>query len=950
MTPQTPSTEPHLLRKSRVLPQQLGGERVIPLSLLDATTANFALTNAIWLFERPTVSLAPTDVFDHLRKALSSTLNAYPQWCGFLKAILTVDGQELPPETASFPAHAKRYGRVYVHFGTTTDPGVEFIEATSMATVDSLYRADSARRRPIWNRRTDDETLNQFVPSTAVVAALEPNDKDTDDCYKPSMALQYTQLACGGLVLAAKIAHPLADITALIRFVQDWACNSRAILVGAPLPKLSPIFDPSLLDASAAGDINADVAEYNIIEDALSLPLHRYDWWAPPAKPPSSFPLDTPLAGRSMPWDEWDTKAPVDQYTIHFSKEQVDHLWQSAMQGSSSVSSDLRISKHDALLAHLWSCVVRARSLQEDHGPVHCDLVLGTRPALQFNSSFIGSPTMMLNIEMAAAEVASGSALGQIALRIRETISTVNSRRQVAAHLHSVAYEKSPQRIWQAFLGQRHILVTTWARAGIYDVDFGLGSRIRYADGVVPCLDGCILIGDAAPTETSHSSSSESGALLIQAYGYSACIVARRYNYGVHEPANHRSCFFISFWKTRLFIHCSGSTSYPLASFAMHLLLVPAAIAVSCNAFALPWTSRAVDQAVPALSLANFDTPKYARPLTLDEALSGANASVTTMKPEDLLDAKNRMPALVIPTDALLPNTSQGVDAALHKFAKRQSVCPNLRIRIEWDASSDSDRQGYIDAIKCLMNRPASGQFPVSRNRYDDLVGLHQVLTPNIHGNAMFLLWHRYYTWTFESLLRDECSYNGPMLWFDETRYAGNFVASSIFSDRWFGSVDIGGACVRDGQFADLSLVYGPGDANTPHCLARNNDNSRTINTGGAIVDACNNRENYADMAACAEGGAHAWGHNGIGAVMQDVYASPGDPMFFLHHSFVDRNFRIWQNNGGQPRVSNIDGTDTNGNDLTLDTTINVYGIRPDVRIGDILDTRASTLCYKYNY
>jgi tyrosinase len=35
-------------------------------------------------------------------------------------------------------------------------------------------------------------------------------------------------------------------------------------------------------------------------------------------------------------------------------------------------------------------------------------------------------------------------------------------------------------------------------------------------------------------------------------------------------------------------------------------------------------------------------------------------------------------------------------------------------------------------------------------------------------------------------------------------------------------------------------------------------------------------------MAACAEGGAHAWGHNGIGAVMQDVYASPADPVFFL--------------------------------------------------------------------
>ena len=31
-------------------------------------------------------------------------------------------------------------------------------------------------------------------------------------------------------------------------------------------------------------------------------------------------------------------------------------------------------------------------------------------------------------------------------------------------------------------------------------MDFGFGSRIRYADGVVPCLDGCVLIMDSAST------------------------------------------------------------------------------------------------------------------------------------------------------------------------------------------------------------------------------------------------------------------------------------------------------------------------------------------------------------------------------------------------------------------------------------------------------------------
>jgi hypothetical protein len=237
------------------------------------------------------------------------------------------------------------------------------------------------------------------------------------------------------------------------------------------------------------------------MENALSLPLHRYDWWTSPGQPPAPFPEDLPPAedSKALPWEEWDTKLPVDQYTIHFTREQIEHLWQKAVQGNSSSTANLSISKHDALLAHIWSCVVRARGLQEDNGPVHCDLVLGTRPAFGLDGSFIGSPTMMLNIEKAASEVASGDAIRAVSQLVRETVSAVNNRQRLAAHLHSIAYEKSPQRLWQAFLGQRHILVTTWARAGIYDIDFGLGSRIRYADGLVPCLNGCILINEGPP-------------------------------------------------------------------------------------------------------------------------------------------------------------------------------------------------------------------------------------------------------------------------------------------------------------------------------------------------------------------------------------------------------------------------------------------------------------------
>lgn len=289
------------------------------------------------------------------------------------------------------------------------------------------------------------------------------------------------------------------------------------------------------------------------------------------------------------------------------------------------------------------------------------------------------------------------------------------------------------------------------------------------------------------------------------------------------------------------------------------------------------------------------------------------------------------------------PNASE-----FHSFAA-QETCSDPRIRVEWDNMSNSDRQSYLSAIKCLMSHPPSGKYSQATNRYEDLVALHQTFTPNVHGNAKFLIWHRYFLWTFESLLRDECGFSTPLPWFDETKYSGNFRSSSVFSSDWYGAIALGGNCVTDGQFAGLTLHVGPGSGNQDHCLARDGDASDTANTNAGFVNECNSRSDYADMEHCAETGPHAWGHDGIGAVMADVYGSPGDPIFFMHHAFVDHNYRIWQN-ADSSRTTYVDGTDHFGNPLTLDTPVSVYGIRPNVPISELLNTEGTLLCYRYDY
>lgn len=83
---------------------------------------------------------------------------------------------------------------------------------------------------------------------------------------------------------------------------------------------------------------------------------------------------------------------------------------------------------------------------------------------------------------------------------------------------------------------------------------------------------------------------------------------------------------------------------------------------------------------------------------------------------------------------------------------------------------------------------------------------------------------------------------------------------------------------------------------------------------------------------------------------MSDVSPSPSDPLFFLHHGFVDRNYKVWQNDQWWNRVYEIGGpSNSNGDAITTDYVLTSMGIRPDATIADVLDTEAAYLCYVYD-
>jgi tyrosinase len=85
---------------------------------------------------------------------------------------------------------------------------------------------------------------------------------------------------------------------------------------------------------------------------------------------------------------------------------------------------------------------------------------------------------------------------------------------------------------------------------------------------------------------------------------------------------------------------------------------------------------------------------------------------------------------------------------------------------------------------------------------------------------------------------------------------------------------------------------------------------------------------------------------------MSDVASSPGDPIFFMHHGFVDRNWRTWQTTDPTDRLYQVGGYTTTSDPktpLTLDYILTSKGLRPDVTVRDVMDTMGGYLCYQYD-
>jgi tyrosinase len=166
---------------------------------------------------------------------------------------------------------------------------------------------------------------------------------------------------------------------------------------------------------------------------------------------------------------------------------------------------------------------------------------------------------------------------------------------------------------------------------------------------------------------------------------------------------------------------------------------------------------------------------------------------------------------------------------------------------------------------------------------------------------------------------------------------------------------------LTDGPFRNLTPAY-QGSQYKPHTLSRNfnNGSSQVGNMFGehytpAAVATTRASETYAAFRYSLEGGPHGAIHASVGGDMAPA-TSPNDPVFFLHHTQIDRLWAQWQDDNAPvrtneyagPRTAKAKTTDPEPEPAGLADVMKMLGMDEDLAVQEVMDIQGGLLCYSY--
>lgn len=475
------------------------GPKTTRLSVLDNLSARFALTHAIFIYETPPGDDFEAKLIDSLRK----TLDDYPHISGQLSWA---------------PIENGKGGRAQITYGggeAAREPGVGFEVVKVQVSTSKFLPPPMSAEEEEEGVRVVKESVKELGPAGKVSLWDLKQTHDEDGLGLPGIRIQLS-IFVDGYAIAIKMAHVLGDASTLTALVRRWACYNSGIRPGP-----APLFDPSLVDRcmeKLEGDERTDEKRFS---DARKLPCHRYDWHAMDDPPYPSLLKGTtqnsialaPEAEekrddlKSAPWESWDMSRPAGHVQLHFSAKQLEQLKARASLWTSKSDPGVRLSTLDALLAYIWTIINEARypdniTIEDQDVYLDCSLNARHRLSTPLPDDFVGSTMFLSHVAAPVSTFSIPHDNSPISHRsspqapqLRRTLEKFTPS-AISDLLFFLDNEPVPQRIWQAFCGKRHTLITSWLRLGIWEIDFGDGKPADVR-AVVPEMDGIVQIMEA---------------------------------------------------------------------------------------------------------------------------------------------------------------------------------------------------------------------------------------------------------------------------------------------------------------------------------------------------------------------------------------------------------------------------------------------------------------------
>ncbi|GJJ15377.1 hypothetical protein Clacol_009653 [Clathrus columnatus] len=289
--------------------------------------------------------------------------------------------------------------------------------------------------------------------------------------------------------------------------------------------------------------------------------------------------------------------------------------------------------------------------------------------------------------------------------------------------------------------------------------------------------------------------------------------------------------------------------------------------------------------------------------------------------------------------------------------------------------------------------------YNASSSLFDDFTLVHNILNDYIHQTGFFFPWHRLFVWHFEQTLIHQCHYTGSAPYWNWTLDSDDLGHSYLLtnSDPNIGFGNFGDEAhqqeVIDGALANFSLSYPyphllrreyfpyPWKNLTPPWFTDPTLKVKDVISIDGISETINGfRGDFREFQTHFERmqGPHMGVHLALGGDIGGFciwgkpfcdslsYGNPGtspsEPLFWLHHGFIDKIWHDWQNMRAENKFAFGGGSKREiapevwpkypigaPPDLTPDFPLPSVGFLPSgLTVKDVLDTTNDILCYTY--